>query len=160
VSVCDSFKNWYDPGRGGSDRFQDVSDWIRGEAASWGVDNPNVVEGKSVDADGNEHWSSYDRQTNTITLDPDLFTNPDAHDPADVFNAGAHELEHAMQDQYYGDRTDAPSDAERQQDAKDFADAYSDEWDDECDTPQDSESSPGNDTGDWNLPPSDGGAYA
>jgi hypothetical protein len=155
MGICDSFNNWSTPGYGYGDRLQDVRDWVRDEAASWGIDEPNVVVGKSIDENGEEHWASYDPDTNTITIDPALFNDPEQFSGEDVFNSVAHEFEHAMQWQY-GDGMDS---GEREADAKDFADAYSEAWAEECTEPDDSESSPGNETGDWNLSPGDG-SYA
>jgi hypothetical protein len=149
MSICDALELWE---LGNADeRAEAVRDWIAGEASSWGMDTPNFELGKSIDADGNEHWSSYNRDTDTIKMDPALFDNPDDYPAEDVINSAAHEFRHAMQDQY-GDDEIFNAQGEREADAKDFANAYSDYLEDECDS-EDFESAPASDPGDWNLPP-------
>jgi hypothetical protein len=155
MNICDALDTWDDRGQGYGDRLQAVRDWVKAEAEEWGMDPPSVVVGKSVDAEGKEHWASYNAETDTITMDPELFRQPDIHDASDVFNSAAHELRHAMQDQYdEQDEDDSEEDMgkdDREQDADDFADAYEALWDSECGDPE-SESAPGEGLGDWNLP--------
>ena len=163
MGICDDLKAWNDPKSEYGDRLQAVRDWVKSESASWGMEKPSVVVGKSVDENGDEHWASYKAETNTITMDPDLFRHPETYPAEDVYNAAAHELRHAMQDQYDEedeDDSDDMDEKDRQQDAEDFAEAYQEMWDSECSTPE-SESAPGDGLGDWSLPADAGDtAYA
>lgn len=156
MGICDALDRWSDSESGKYDRLQDLRDWVKAEAESWGMEAPPVELGKSIDENGNEHWASYDRDTDTIKMDPALFDDPDTYDAIDVFNSAAHELRHAMQDQYAEgdeDPSDDMSEDDRQQDAEDFAEAYQELWESECGDDE-TESVPADDAGpgDWNLP--------
>lgn len=160
MGICDSMDRWNSKDYGYGDRLQDVRDWVKSEADSWGFEKPSLVAQAVPDEEGQRHYASYDPDTNTINVDPELFNRPDLHPPEEVYNSIAHEMRHAMQHQFYGDEIDENMDkGEREQDAKDFADAYSDYWKDECGADDDADSVPGGNLGDFNLPP-EGGAYA
>ncbi len=154
MGICDELKNWDAPGQGYADRLQAIRDWISEESEEWGVEKPSVVVGKSVDENGDEHWSSYDRDTNTITMDPDLFRDTDTYSSTDVYNSAAHEFRHAMQDQYdeldEDDSEEDMSSEDREQDADDFAETYESMWEGECGDGE-NDSAPGDDLGDWEL---------
>ena len=172
MGICDDMKRYKDPKSGYGDRLQDIRDWVKSESAAWGMNSPSVLVGNTTDADGDTHWALYNAATDQITINPDLLNNPDAHDPEDVYNSVAHELRHAMQDQYdegrvaSGEDDDPNRDDEdemdaddRQQDAEDFADAYQDMWDSECSDDEPESAPDGGGLGDWNLPADSGVAY-
>lgn len=146
------------------ERLQAVRDYVRDQAESWGADRPSVVVGKAVDEDGNEHYAMYDRDLDTITIDPELLRDPDLHPGEEVLNSVTHEFRHAMQDQFdeeSEEEEDFMEGEERESDADDFADAYSEYLEDECGEPDPTESVPGSDVGDWSLPAEPaGGALA
>lgn len=173
MDICDQLENWDRlPGR----RFADVKAWIEAKAAEWGLNDVKVELGRPTDVNGAEHGGSYDRETNTITLHEDRF-GPGS-DGESAYRSAAHELAHALNDQVYEDLDDADEDddpadgsdlglddfdsAEREDYARDFADAYMEALQDRCDGNPSEESpadqardkvgEPPGPAGDWNLP--------
>lgn len=154
MGICDDLKNWNSKDWGYGDRLQAVRDWIKQESEEWGIEKPSVQVGVPADEHGASHWASYNKDEDIITMHPDLFKYPDQYSSEDVFNSAAHELRHAMQDQYDElDENNEEPDMEaedREQDADDFAETYQSMWEKECGNP-DNESAPGDDLPDWEL---------
>ena len=69
MDICGVLDEWNSMPYG--ERLQAVRDWVKEQSESWGLDKPSVVAGKAVDAEGNEHYAMYDRDTDTITIDPE-----------------------------------------------------------------------------------------
>ena len=146
------------------ERLQAVRDYVGEQARSWGADRPSVVVGKAVDEEGNEHYAMYNRDTDEITIDPELLREPGLHPGEEVLNSVTHEFRHAMQDQFdeeSEEEEDFLEGEDRESDADDFANAYSDYLEDECGEADPTESVPGSEISDWNLPAEPaGGALA
>lgn len=151
-------------------RFDAVKEYAQEMAGDWGVEPPEVQRGICEDEDGNRHLAQYDPDTNTITIDPDLFRDGTGYNWRDPYREAMHELGHEMQHAWddEGGGEDGGS-AVSEEGANDFADAMMDGIDAECDGPepdspaddgQDGGSDPGGGGGDggWTLAPEGGHA--
>ena len=92
MGICDILDGWDDAG-GNSERFEGLRDFVNELLGSWGFDPPNWSDQTHPDQEGP---GMYDKDTNTIHLDPDFISDADA---SDAVNVAIHEGIHAGIDQ-------------------------------------------------------------
>jgi putative neutral zinc metallopeptidase len=133
-----------------------IRDWVDQLLEDWGVEGVSVQFGEPTDGAPGD----YDFEEKTITLDPNLLDGDTQH----LMDVAAHEVGHAIQDDYLGghmeNQNPNPDDpyTTEQVDANEFAAAVRDDVAGDCMDPEsDSASKQNAPLGDWNLPAGDSG---